>query len=186
MFVPEWFAEALRRQFRGKYVIRWSNARSCFVIDEQVARGHFIGPDRLEAKLRKLQPGVAEEYRYRLRTGTEPYVEIFPGNQAPCPSCGAKVLLRSRQWIMAHCDGCGKDFKAVHYDLGELLLEELRHQDVYEHNTPEALEAEMDAANERKERADQKAAKEPLAEAVWDDWRQIMSVPRSTQLERRV
>jgi hypothetical protein len=183
--IPEWFAEALQRQFGGRFLVRWSNARHCFVIDEKVARGLAIGSDRLEQKIRKKQPDVAEEYLFRLRHGTTPYVEVFPGNQAGCPRCRAKVLLRSREWIMAHCEACNKDFKAVHYDLGEMLLEELRHQDIYEHNTAEALFEEMDRSNAQKEKTDQREAKETLKDAVWDDWQRIMSVPRSTMLEKR-
>jgi DNA-directed RNA polymerase subunit RPC12/RpoP len=184
--IPEFFEEALKRQFGGRYLVRWSNARSCFVIDEKVSRGVAITPARLAAKLAKKPPAEAEEYLFRLRHGTTPYVEVFPGNQAACPRCDAKVLLRSREWIYAHCEACNKDFKAVHYDLGDLLLEALRYQDIYEHDAEDRILADMDRANDAKVKANDRESKETLKEAVWDDWRQIMSVPRSTQLERRI
>ena len=66
-----------------------------------------------------------------------------------------------------------------------MLLEALRYQDVYEHNAEERILEDMDRANDSKEKADKKQSRETLKDAIWDDWRSITGVARSTQTQAR-
>jgi hypothetical protein len=175
MHIPEWFAEQLRRDFRGRYLIRWSEAKQCFQILTRIARGVAMRPARLHAKLQRLSEADRDEFEYRLRTGTEVFVSIYPGTAARCPRCEAKVPLTKHVWAFAHCTRCGKDFKAVSFELGHLLLEQLRWLD-FERGGDERILAAMDTANNAKVKGDKREDRNVLEAAVKDDVNQIFGI----------
>jgi hypothetical protein len=178
VLIPQWFANQLRAEFGSRFSVRWSHARSCFVIDEQVARGQAMPPARLAAKLARLDrtaPDQADEFRHRLRTGTAPFVEVYPSNRAPCPACAATVRLSFQEWQFAHCTACQKDFKAVSSPLGWWLLEQLRFLD-FERGGDERQLAAMDTANAAHEQALKRNDRNTLEAAVKDDFARIMDI----------
>lgn len=175
MRVPEWFAHQLDVEFRGRFRVRWSNARHCFVIDEVTGRGTAMAPMRFYRKVQRLRPDLREEYLFRMAHGTTPYVEVYPGTRASCPACLSDVSLKTHTWEFAHCRACGKDFKAVHYELGWMLLEQLRYND-FERGGDERQVEEMDRANEAKEKGEVRENRNVLEAVVKDNWNQIAGI----------
>lgn len=175
MYIPEWFEETLQRDFNGRFLIRWSSAKQCFALMERVARGVAIRPARLHQKLQRLSEADREEFLFRLRTGTNTFVSIYPGARCACPSCGAKVLLEKHRWQFAHCAACGKDFNAVAYELGHLLLERLRFLNL-ETGGDERIIAEMDTADAESKRQKKRDDRNYLEAVVKEDFNQIMNI----------
>jgi uncharacterized Zn-finger protein len=171
--IPGWFEDQLKRDFRDRYLIRWSEAKHCFMIMERQIRGLAYRPARLATKLQNLSEANREEFLYRLRTGTSIFVEIYPQGRAVCPRCEAKVDLDRQVWAFAHCPWCDKDFKAVSYDLGNLLLEQLRYLD-FDRGGDERILKDMDEANENKVRVDKRDDRNVLEAGVKEDWRQVV------------
>ena len=173
MVVPQWFEDQLTRDFRDRYLVRWSEAKHCFMIMERLIRGLGYRPARLAQKLQALDEENREEFLYRLRTETNVFVEIYPQGRAQCPRCDGTVYLDRQVWAFAHCGWCGKDFKAVSFELGHLLLEQLRYLD-FDRGGDERILNDMDRANEKKAEVDKRDDRNVLESAVKEDWRPVV------------
>jgi hypothetical protein len=178
--VPEWFASQLALEFGGRFQVRWSEARSGFIIDERVARGHFMPSNRLALKLDALRragkSAEASEFLYRLQHGTVPFLEIHPSGRTTCPSCLVPVPLKPFVWEFAHCPGCQKDFPAVSCELGPAVLERLRYLDA-ERGGLERILADMDAQNDALVSGQEKAARADLEASIRDEWPRLVGIP---------
>lgn len=179
MKVPEWFAEQLRAEQDRTYRVRWSNARSCFVVEQKAGRGLSTPPRRLMKKLERMKevPDMVEEILTRARDGYLLFLEIFPSGRAGCPKCGAEVKLKPRVWEYAVCPSCAKDFPAVWFNLDGAVLEHLRYIDM-NRGGYERMEADQDRENDQIVKTAIKDTRASLSEAVWDDWRGLFQVPR--------
>jgi hypothetical protein len=173
MVVPQWFEDQLRRDFRDRYLVRWSEAKHCFMIMERQIRGLAYRPARLARKLASLDEANREEFLYRLRTGTHVFVEIYPQGRTTCPRCKGTIHLDRQVWAFAHCEWCGKDVKAVSYDLGHLLLEQLRYLD-FDRGGDERVLADMDKANEKKVAGEKRDDRNVLEAGLKEDWRKVV------------
>lgn len=119
MTPPEWFSEALEKQSKGKFRIRWSVSRDRWQIEEKAARSRMY--DRPVSILRD---ELIREY-----DGYTLFAEVCPGTKMKCDRCFRWVGVAQQKFKTTRCSHCRKEHKAFFWVLGESLLEHMRKVD---------------------------------------------------------
>lgn len=169
--VPEWFQERLTRQSRGELRIRWSVRKEEWHIEQQVGRAAFA-PYRLDP---------TDDSLIRARDGYLYVMAIRPGDRMPCPTCHRSIKIKSFVCEESTCSPCqakGHDgrVRGCYFPLGEKLLEHLRKIDP-QNGAHVRLRDEVDAANERMEKAKARAHSNTIEAQTKDAFTKIFEIP---------
>lgn len=142
--IPNWFEEALEREFRGRFRIRWSKFRREWHIEQRAGRAMHDLPR---------QVGVDTDRYLRARDGYTFFAAVQPRDTRPCPECHFPMAVPHLAFRESRCDYCGYKGKSgrlvlAYFPLGEKLLQHLRSK-LPHHN--ENVLKEIDLHNERLE-----------------------------------
>lgn len=146
--IPDEFASELEDMFHGRFRLRWSEKRACFMLEQKVQTGQLLAPPPIDPDAPDHFDTYSDEW-IRFRDGYFLTMEIRPGDRMPCPVCGLEVkvpILETRESICFNCVLQGRDgkYKAAYYPLNHLLLQHIRDIDPYFdtiHNIRKRLEA---------------------------------------------
>ena len=143
--LPEWFEEALEREFQGRLRLRWSARRKEWHIEEQVGRGIFDVPKVVDPY---------DDRTIRARDGYRFVAAVQPKPSRPCPQCHLALDVPELAFREVRCAYCG--FKGLsgrmvlaYFPLGEKLLEHMRRHDPLKGRTQQNVK-EVDLHNERR------------------------------------
>jgi hypothetical protein len=174
---PDSFVEKLDREFRGRLRIRWSHERGEWQIEQKIRRGLFPG-----TKPSKLGWDETTDAYIRHRDGVVHVLSVRTGTVMPCPKCGTELKVPYYDTHFVGCPLCrmrgyNTAFAAVHFPLGDGLLDYLRKIDP-ENPLSERLAEDLDRQNELlAETMERDALRNGTAEAS-ERYNRIVGIPQ--------
>jgi ribosomal protein L37AE/L43A len=112
----------------------------------------------------------------RARDGYAFVMAITQGDRMECPKCHLTTHVPVMRMKEAKCEHCNASFRAVHYPLGDALLEHLRYSDPFRGGT-ERIERELLNADQARERAKARELRNEVEAATKDLARPLMGIP---------
>jgi hypothetical protein len=170
------FEDKLLSTFRGRLLIRWSNQRGEWHIEQRIRRGLLEGI----APTKKGWDESSDAYR-QYRDGTVLVMAVRTGDRMPCPRCGTELKVPYMETEHLKCFGCkrlkgeNRHVVAVYMPLGDVLIDHLKAIDP-ERSHSQDLDERVDAANVKLEDAMVRAAVLQGDAAVHEDYRRIVGI----------
>jgi hypothetical protein len=169
---PTQFINDLRRNFGERLRIRWSNARSAWLIEQRVGRRREAGVNISEDS----------DARVRARDGYWLLLEVRTGDRMPCPDCYSTLkvpVLDTGDVRCAYCHMRGKSglHRAAYFPLNDILIQHLRRLDPEGTHLDEVV-ARMDADNEAMMLAMEADAVREGSAAAADHYNRLVGIPQ--------
>lgn len=159
--IPTWFEEALEREFRGRFRIRWSGKRKEWHLEQRVGRAVWDAP-------RVVDPN--DDRTIRARDGYAFFAAVQPVPIRPCPVCHLSIPVPYCTFREVRCEYCG--YKGLsgrlvlaYFPLGEPLLQHLRSTKL--EYTDQNIKA-LDLHNERLELGLERTAANKRQDALYE------------------
>lgn len=166
MHIPSEFADALHREFDGRFRVRWSPKREEYHVEYKVLPGQVLEPPRTKSG----EFDTYDDDYIRARDGYDFIVAIRRGDRMPCPHCGLTMKVAHLEMREASCEHCkvrGRDgrYPAVFYPLNHILIEHLRFIDPLR-GGPERVLARVRELERQRELAEFRSAMNEIEDAT--------------------
>lgn len=125
--VPDSFQDRLKREFDGRYRIRWSPSTRQFHLEQKVEVGLADPPFSVDE---------GDDSLVRARDGYVLVMALQPSERMPCPRCGHTLPVPIQETAETSCEPCqmkGFDgrWAAAYFPFNDSLIQHLRRIDAF-------------------------------------------------------